>query len=120
MKVRSRQPLLCLHISDLIDLEDLTVILEAPEREHHAAQLIVRAGGRTWNAPMYCSPMDPVTYLATMSNAKLRNALEYSRPVGRSEGTMVQHMTYEIALLIPRAVQIHLASMQPAPAGGAV
>lgn len=119
MKVRSTPPLLCLHISDLQDLEDLTVILEAPERGQHAAQLIVRASGRSWNAPMYCGTQDPVAYLATMSPTKLRDALDYSRPAGRNEGVVVQHMTYEIALVIPRAVQIHLASMQPAPAGGA-
>lgn len=119
MKVRSTPPLLCLHISDLLDLEDLTVILEAPGSEHLAAQLIVCAGGRSWNAPMYCGLQDPVAYLATVSPAKLYDALVFSRPTGRSEGAMVQHMAYEIALVIPRAVQIHLASMQPAPARAA-
>lgn len=112
MKAHPVQPLLCLRITDLVDLEDLLVVLEAPERECMAAQLIVRASWRAWSAPIYCGTQDPVAFLASMSAPQLRDALSYSRPSAKHEGCMA----HEISQVIPQAVQLYLDCRQPAPA----
>lgn len=116
MKVQSIQPLLSLRITDLVGVEDLTVILEAPEHQNLAAQLIVRASDRTWNAVLYCGTQDPVDYLIRMSPARLRDDLEFSRPASRNDGALALRMTHDIAEIIPRAVEKYVASLQPAPA----
>lgn len=116
MKVQAIQPLLSLRITDLVGVEDLTVILEAPEHQNLAAQLIVRAGGRSWNAVLYCGTEHPVDYLIRMSPARLRDDLEFSRPASRHDCMLAQRMTREIAQIVPCAVAAHAASLQPAPA----
>lgn len=116
MKVQSIQPLLSLRITDLVGVEDLTVILEAPEHQNLAAQLIVRADSRSWNAVLYCGTQDPVDYLARMSSARLRDDLEFSRPASRHDGALALRLTHDIAQIIPLAVEAYVTRLQPAPA----
>ncbi|WP_315125212.1 hypothetical protein [Comamonas antarctica] len=117
MKVQSIQPLLCLSVTDLPGMGDLTVILEAPERRDSAAQLTVRSNGRTWNAVLYCGDKDPIDYLVNISTGRLRDDLEFSRPASRYDCDLMKRMTLDLAQVIPHAVAAHAANLQPAPAG---
>ena len=116
MKIQSIQPLLSLRITDLMGVDDLTVIVEAPEHQSNIAQLIVRASGRTWNAALYCGTQDPVDYLINMSPGRLRDDLEFSRPASRYDCNLMRRMTLDMSQIIPPAVAKHVASLQPAPA----
>lgn len=115
MKVRTTQPMLTLLITDLVDVEDLVLIVEAPKIEGYAS-LIVRASNRSWSAQVHCGTQDPLDCLTRINTARLRDALEYSRPAARHDCAMVKHMTHELAQIIPRAIEIHLGSLQAAPA----
>ena len=108
MKVIQTNVLLAIHITDLPDMEDLSVLVEADAASLYPAQLIVRASSRTWNAPLFCSEEDPVVHLSRMSQARLRDALEFSRPFSHRDALQVRTMTSDLAQIIPAAVRIHL------------
>lgn len=116
MKVIQSRVLLAIHITDLPDMEDLSVLVEAGEQSLYPAQLIVRASSRTWNAPLFCSEEDPVVHLSRMTEGRLRDALEFSRPFSQRDAQQVRGMTSELAKVVPAAVRMHLERMQPAPA----
>lgn len=116
MKVIQARVLLAIHITDLPDMEDLSVLVEAGEPSLYPAQLIVRASSRTWNAPLFCSEEDPVAHLSRMTEGRLRDALEFSRPFTSRDAQQVRSMTSDLAKVIPAAVRIHLERLQPAPA----
>lgn len=116
MKVESIQPLLCLSVTNLPGMADVTVILEAPGRHDGAAQVTVRSNGRTWNAVLYCRDQEPIDYLIKISAGRLRDDLEFSRPASRYDCDLMKRMTLELAQIIPRAVEQYAASLQPAPA----
>lgn len=116
MKVIQTQVLLAIHITDLVDMEDLTVLVEAGADSLYPAQLIVRASSRTWNAPLFCGGEDPVTTLSRMTEGRLRDALEFSRPFSQRDAMQLRTMTSDLAKVIPAAVRIHLERLQAAPA----
>ena len=116
MKVIQTQVLLAIHITDLPDMEDLSVLVEAGEASLYPAQLIVRATSRSWNTALYCGEDDPLVHLSRMSEIRLRDALEYSRPFSQRDAQQVRGMTSDLAKIIPAAVRIHLERLQPAPA----
>lgn len=118
MKVIQAQILLAIHITDLVDMEDLSVVVEAGEPSLYPAQLIVRASTRTWSAPLFCGEEDPVACLARMTQVRLRDALEFSRPFSNQDARQVRGMTTDLARVIPAAVRIHIERMQAAPATG--
>ncbi|MOA00734.1 hypothetical protein D3C78_1201070 [compost metagenome] len=119
MKVIQAQVLLAIHITDLPDMEDLTVLVEAGAPSLYPAQLIVRASSRTWNAPLFCGEEDPVAYLSRMSTARLRDALEFSRPFTNRDAQQVRGIASDLAQVIPAAVLAHLARLHAAPATAA-
>ncbi|WP_159918019.1 hypothetical protein [Pantoea sp. 18069] len=119
MKVIQTQVLLAIHITDLVDMEDLTVLVEAGAASLYPAQLIVRASARTWNAPLFCGEDDPVAYLSRMSEARLRDALEFSRPFGHRDAQQVRTMTLDLGRVIPAAVRAYIERPQAAPATAA-
>ena len=116
MKVIQAQVLLAIHITDLVGMEDLSVLVEAGAPGLYPAQLIVRASTRTWNAPLFCGEQDPVAYLSGMSTARLRDALEFSRPFSHRDAQQVREMTSDLGKVVPAAVRVHLERLQPAPA----
>lgn len=116
MKVSQAQVLLAIHITDLVDMEDLTVLIEKGERSLYPAQLIVRASSRTWSAPLFCGDEGPAIYLSRMKEGRLRDALEFSRPFNHLDAHQVRQMTTDLAQAIPTAVKAHLARLQAAPA----
>ena len=116
MKVIQAEVLLAIHITDLVDMEDLTVLVEAGAPSLYPAQLIVRASARTWNAPLFCGEEDPVAYLARMSEGRLRDALEFSRPFSHRDAHQVRDMTTDLGRVVPAAVRIHLERLHAAPA----
>jgi len=116
MKVIQTRVLLAIHITDIPDMEDLSVLVEAGEPSLYPAQLIVRATSRSWNTSLYCGEEDPLVHLSRMSETRLRDALEYSRPFSSRDAMQLRTMTSDLAKVIPAAVRIHLEHLQPAPA----
>lgn len=112
MKVTQCRVLLAIHVTDLVDMEDLSVFIEAGEPATFPAQLIIRASARTWSGPLFCGDEDPVTYLSNMSEACLRDALEFSRPFSHRDAEHVRQLSSELARVVPKAVSLHLASTQ--------
>lgn len=116
MKVIQSRVLLAIHITDIPDMEDLSVLVEAGEASLYPAQLIVRATSRSWNTALYCGEEDPLAHLSRMSETRLRDALEYSRPFSNRDAMQLRTMTSDLAKVIPAAVRIHLERLQSAPA----
>lgn len=116
MKVIQTQVLLAIHITDLPEMEDLSVLVEAGEPSLYPAQLIVRATSRSWNTALYCGEDDPLVHLSLMSEIRLRDALEYSRPFSPRDAMQLRSMTSDLAKVIPAAVRIHLERLQAVPA----
>lgn len=109
MKVTQGHILLAIHITGLGEMEDLSVLIEAGQPLLHPPQLIIRASARTWSGPLFCGDEDPVIYLAGMSECRLRDALEFSRPFSYRDAEQVRQLTSALGNVIPMAVRSHLA-----------
>lgn len=107
MKATDTPPLLSLRVTDVAAMDDIYLVVEpGAERFGGSPTLIVHSMSRTWCAAL--PDADPLGALARMGPAKLREALEYSRPTSRLDSDRMRDLMTDMCAVIPLAVQQHL------------